>query len=93
MNCIGRKAPMVRFMACLLDGEAVLERGDLRGAFASLKLGLTLLPRDDEDAAEFGEEAGDAGLGPLEFGLEAVEAGKPVRALGLISNYLDMRAA
>lgn len=93
MNAIGRRPPMVRFLACLLDAEAALERGDLRGAFASLKLGLTLLPRDDEGAAEFEEEAGDAGLDALQFGLEAVEEGKPVRALGLLRGYLDMRRA
>lgn len=93
MNALGRKPPLVRYMACLLDAEAALERGDLRGAFASLKMAATMLPRDDEDVDAFEEAVGDAGLDALEFGLEAVEEGKPVRALGLLRGYLDMRRA
>ena len=46
MNSLGRKPPMVRFLACLGDARIALRAGDLRGAECALRMCCTLMPRD-----------------------------------------------
>jgi len=93
-NAIGRKPPLVRFRHCLVSAREALRAGDLRGGEAALRMGCSLLPRDDEDIDAFKDASGgDDALDALEFALWAVEDGNAVRALGLLTNYLDRRVA
>ena len=93
LNAIGRRPPLVRFLACLSDARDALKAGDLHGAECALRMGCTMMPRDDEDMDGFEEAVGDGGLDALEFGLWAVQDGNAVRALGLIGDWLDRRGA
>ena len=93
-NAIGRKRPLVQFRHCLESAREALRAGDLRGGEAALRMGCSLLPRDDEDIDAFKDASGgDDALDALEFALWAVEDGNAVRALGLLTNYLDRRVA
>ena len=100
LNSLGRKPALVCFTACLTDARDALLAGDMRGAEAALRTCCSLLPNPDKfpdqeeefdtfEAAAGGHDALDA----LEFGLWAVQDGKRERALGLLNNYLERRAA
>ena len=93
MNVIGRREPLERFLHCLESARDELRRGDLYGAENALRMGCTMMPRDEEDAVAFDAATGHDGLDALEYGLFAVEDGDAGKALAIISRWLDGRAA
>ena len=94
VNALSRQRPSVRFLHCLECAREELRRGDPERAAHALKVACSLMPREDDDCEAFEEETGGhAALDALEFGLWAAEDRNTVRALGLLTNYLDKRSA
>ena len=93
INALSRQRPSVRFLHCLECAREELRKGDPERAEHCLRTACSLMP-SDEEGDDFSEETGGhAALDAMEFALWACEDRNTVRALGLLSNYLDKRSA